>query len=602
MVTKKFAMKAVGVMTVALATMVAMVPATANADEPNGSTLRLAGSSSYDTFNPFNATMASSTDLLALGYDSLVESAAKDNADAPGLAKSWKVSDDKLTWTYTMQSGVKWSDGNPVTAKDAAWTYNAVMKNPDLQVAFGSSVETIDSVKAVDDNTFEITMKQPQASNPGGTMWILPEHVWSKVNAVKYANDSNVVGTGPYLLKKYDKNSGVELDANPRFWRGKSGFDKLLYIPYKNADASVQALKNGEIDYVGGLTAAQFNSLKNEKGLTTYKADNRRYYSMAINPGAKDIKGENMGNGNAVLHDKRVRQAIVMAIDNKTLISKAFGGYGQEATGEIPAVYPQYHWDANDSDLTLAYNPDKAKQLLDKAGLKIGSDGYRTDKDGKPLELRLLVGAEYPNWVQMATYIKPWLKEVGLNVKVVTESFSQVSDASTVGNYDMYFTGWGIGPDPDWQMSINRCSSRPSADGSGAISESNWCDPAFDKLYDQQHVEMDRDKRSTLIKRMQKMIYEAAVNDVVTYQQALVAYRTDKVTGFQPQPNPNGVYTAQNGYWGLAAAHPPVVSNDTTAAGLPVWGWVLIGVGAVVVIGGIVFYLRGKRKNADDEE
>ena len=411
-----------------------------------------------------------------------------------------------------------------------------------------------------------------------------------------------MVGSGPFVLKKYDKNSGIELDRNEKFWRNqKTGFAKILFIPYKNTDTSVQALKNGEIDYVGGLTAAQFNSLKNDPNITTYAANNRRYYSMAINPGAKDINGKDMGDGNAVLHDKRVRQAIVMAIDNKTLIDKAFGGYGQEATGEVPAVYPLYHWDASDSDLTLAYNPDKAKQLLDEAGLKMGSDGYRTDKEGKPLELRLLVGAEYPNWVQMATYVKPWLKEVGLNVKVITESYSQVSDASSVAKYDMYFTGWGIGADPDWQMSINRCSSRPNADGSGQLSESNWCDSEFDKLYNQQHVEMDQAKRSAIIKQMQQMIYDAAVNDVITYQQALVAYRKDKVTGWVAQPTDGGIYTSQNGYWGYLGAKPVAASAESKSGVAPAV-WVGVGIAVVIVIVAVVFLAKRKRANADNEE
>ena len=581
--------------------LLTMTPFSAQADTASVKVLKLAGSSSYDTFNPFNATMASTTDLLTLGYDSLVESAAKDNADSAGLAKSWTVSADKLTWTYTMRTGVKWSDGQPFTAQDAAWTYQAIMNHADLQTAFGSNVATISSVKAKDDTTLVIRTKEPQSVNPGTVVWILPEHIWSHVNAATYANDKDVVGTGPYVLKQYDKKSGVELDANPHFWRGKVGFDKLLYISYKNADASVQALKNGEVDYVGGLTPAQYNQLKGDTSLATYAANNRRYYSLAINPGAKDSKGNDLGDGNPVLRDVRVRRAIVMAINNKTLIEKAFGGFGQEATGEIPSVYPLYHWNASKSDLSLSYDPAKARQLLDEAGLKVGADGYRTDKSGKPLTLRLLVGAEYPNWVQMATYVKPWLKAVGLNVSVITEAYSQVSDASTVGKYDMYFTGWGIGPDPDWQMSINLCSSRPNADGSGATSESNWCDSEFDKLYDQQHVELDQNKRSALVRRMQQLIYNAAVNDVITYPQSMVAYRKNAVTGFVAQPENGGIYTSQNGYWGMMAAHPPANATSSQSHDSS-WIWIAVLAAAVVVSAGTGVFLHSRRHGNSDEE
>ena len=118
---------------------------------------------------------------------------------------------------------------------------------------------------------------------------------------------------------------------------------------------------------------------------------------------------------------------------------------------------------------------------------------------------------------------------------------NQVNDDSTLGKYDLYFTGWGIGPDPDFQLSINQCSSRPNADGSGATSENNWCDPAFDALYKAQHTELDAAKRADLVKQAFTMIDKAAINSVIWYADTLEAWRSDKFTGFVKQPENTGV-------------------------------------------------------------
>ena len=161
-----------------------------------------------------------------------------------------------------------------------------------------------------------------------------------------------------------------------------------------------------------------------------------------------------------------------------------------------------------------------------------------------------------PTHQQLAEFIQPWLRDIGIAVEVSMVTPNQVNDDSTLGKYDLYFTGWGIGPDPDFQLSINRCDSRPNADGSGSTSESNWCDPAFDELYDAQHAELDPTKRAELVKQAFTMIHEAAVNDVLYYADSLEAYRSDRFTNFTKQPQEGGVITGQNGYWGFYDATP----------------------------------------------
>ncbi len=551
-----------------------------------------------DSLNPFTAILRSSTAIMMLQYESLVQFSADDNSVVPGMASKWETSEDGLTWTFTLPKGRKWSDGEPVTAKDAAWTYNGILENEPMQAANGGLVTNIASVTAKDDETLEIVLKEPQAPNPGAELPIVPEHVYGKeADPSKFANDKDGVGSGPFVVKSFKAGGSIELVANKNFWRGAPKIDGITEVTYKSTDAAVQALKTGEIDLIGDLVPAQFNALKGAKNITTSAGDGRRYQALGINPGAKDIDGKPMGDGAKVLQDVAVRQAIVMALDKKTLVEKVLDGKGAVGETEIPPVYPDYFGVAEDKK--FPFDPDAANAKLDAAGYKVGSDGIRLDKDGKPIKLRVMGRTSNPKHAQMGEFVKPWLKAIGIDTELQMVSDNQVNDDSTLGNYDMYFTGWGLSPDPDFQLSINTCTSLPNADGSGALTESNWCDPAFDALFKQQHTELDHDKRAQLVKDAWAIKYEQATNAVLYYEQFLEAYRSDRFDGFDKQPSKTGVIAGQNGYWGFYSAE-PVSSDSSGGGGFPMWATFVII--AVVLAGAGGFIANRRRTSADDRE
>ena len=582
---------------VALSTIVATNAQAKSADE--GSTvLKVAIASEIDTLNPFTAILASSTGLMALQYEALIAYGANDNSVVPGIASKWETSADGLTWTFTIPKDRVWSDGEPLTARDVAWTFGAVKSNEKLQQANGGLLTNIKTVTAEGDQTVKIVLLDAQAPNPGAELPIVPEHVWSGVNKPEaFANDKDAVGSGPFVVKSYKQGQSVELVANKNFWRGAPKIDGITYVYYKNGDAAVQGLKTGEVDLVRELEPAQFKALKGQKGITTNAGVGRRYSSININSGAKDSTGADLGNGNPALQDVALRTAIFTAIDNKTLLEKVVQGLGTLGQTEIPPVYPDY-FGIDEAD-RLTFDPAAANTMLDDAGYKLGSDGFRTNKDGGELALRLMGRTSNPQHAQMADYIKPWLKDVGINVEVKMQSDNQVNNDSTLGKYDIYFTGFGIGPDPDFQLSINTCGSYPNADGSGSLSENNWCDPEFDKLFTAQHTELDPAKRAAIVKDAFAMIYNASVNDVLFYQQSLEAFRSDRFVGFVKQPAKTGVIGGQNGYWGYYSATPVSASADD-GGGFPLWGTILI-IGAVLGAAAAVVASR-RRTTADDRE
>lgn len=578
----------------------------AAADEPaQGQPIKVSITTDIDTFNPFLAILASSTAILRFQYEPLV-TWGKNNESVPGLADTWETSPDGKTWTFHIPEDRKWSDGTPLTAEDAAWTFNAIKSNEKLQQANGGLVENVASVNVKDPQTLEIVLTAPQAANPGGELPIVPKHIWEKQDAATYENDTDTVGSGPYVIKSYAQSQSVEMVTNPHFWRGAAKIGGITWVYYKNGDAAVQALKTGEVDIVSGLTAAQFKSLDGQQGITTVTGAGRRYSSIAINPGAIDNEGKPLGDGNPALKDVNLRKAIMMAIDRQTLLDRVLQGLGKLGQTEIPTVYPDYYGFAPGVE-AFPFDPAAANKLLDDSGYAKGPDGIRLDKEGKPLKLRLMGRNTDPGHQQIADFVKPWLKEIGIEVTVSMVTPSQVNDDSTLGKYDLYFTGWGIGPDPDFQLSINQCSSRPAADGSGATSENNWCDPEFDKLYAAQHTEQDPAKRAELVKQAFSMIHESAVNMVLWYADSLEAYRSDRFDGFIRQPEGKGPITGQNSNWGLYSAQPVTAANGDAAGpgasgGLP--GWAIgVGVGVLVVIAaGVVFLVVRNRRTAGDRE
>ncbi len=374
----------------------------------------------------------------------------------------------------------------------------------------------------------------------------------------------------------------------------------MTYVAYKNSDAAVQALKSGEVDIADGLTPAQYDSLKGAKNITRHAGIGRRYQALAINPGAIDIDGKPMGDGNPALKDPKLREAIFMAVDKKTLLDRVLQGLGDIGQTEVPKSYANFFGFA-DGYQEVPFDLDAANKLLDEAGYKKGSNGIRNDKDGKPLKFRLMGRNTEPAHAQMADFLTSWFKDIGIGLDVSMVTPDKVNEDSTLGKYDLYFTGWSLGPDPDNQLAMNTCASRPNADGSGNTSENNWCSPEFDAAFKAQHAELDETKRQELVKKAFSILYDAYVSDPIWYIKPLEAYRSDHFTGFGLQPEKGGVILNQNGYWGLYGAKPVSSDSSSDDGGLP--GWV-IPVGAIVVlaaIGGAVVASR-RRSTGEDRE
>jgi peptide/nickel transport system substrate-binding protein len=580
-------------------------PASAASSSP-GSTLRIEAQTSFSTFNPFTAYFDGDLEVIYEIYPLLTSSNAQ-GKPIPYLASKWSLSADKLTWTFSIHPGLKWSDGKPITAADAAWTLNLIMHNSAAATANGSLVANFKTVTAPNPTTLVITTKKPQANmlynlgNPG--IPIVPEHIWSsKVSGLSnFKNQAMpVVGYGPWKLTGYATNQYATLTANPGFFMGAPKFHTLIIQYYSNSDAAVAALRSGQLDVIEyGLTATQFKSLRGEKHIAVYPQVSGTWIGIELNPGAKTRTGRHFGNGNPALENVKVRQAIELALNKKELVSKVWGGLAVAGQGYLPPAYPQYVW-APPASQQLNYDPAKANALLTSAGYKMGPNGIRIDpKTHKPLVLRLGLHSDESTDAAMAPYIVEWLKAIGIQVTVQSMSFNQLNAELPKGDWDMLSDAWSTGPDPTYLLSIQTCGVLPQNNGTNGNTDAFFCNPEFDKLYAQQQTEFSSTQRTQTIDQMQQILYQGAVDVMLNYPDWLSAVRTDVVKNyFQGKPNAQGFYPIPNRFISLQSATP--VADSSSSGTSPVL-WVVIAIVVVAVLAGGGFVLR-RRATAGERE
>jgi len=587
------------------------VPAPAAAEDatptaPTKVTFVLGIKQDIDSFNPYVGVVASAYEAYQLMYDYLINSSDKDFSPVPGLAESWEASADGKTWTYHIRKGVKWSDGVDLTAKDVVYSFQRAIDGETENGQYGNYVTLVTKVSAPDDNTVVIETSEPSPSMLRLLVPILPEHTWKDVDAKEvatFANTDKPVGSGPFSLVEVQKNQFYRFVANKSYWGGAPKIDELVIRIFADDEALGQALRNGSVDMIQDVSAAVFESLQGAPGITTSDSKYSGFNELAYNLGAQTVENKPIGDGHPALKDKRVRLAIDTAIDRKTLVDKVLRNHGTAATGVIPPIYPNWHWTPGDAART--FDLAKANQMLEDAGYKKGADGIRVGPDGRKLEFRLFGRESSETSKDNVAYIADWLNQVGMKATVSIMSEDQLTAVIGEGKYDMFEWGWVVEPDPDFQLSVFTCDQR-SYEDSGEIaagwSDSFYCDASYDALYKQQKTLLDPAARTAIIKQAQQKLYDEAVYSMLFYYNNFEAYRSDKFTGFTPQPSDGGSLVFQYGVYTYLNVHPVSATSAEKSSNTL---WLVIGVAAgVVVLGGIlagVLLLR-RRTTADERE
>ena len=528
-------------------------------------TFTVALTDEVDSLNPFLGVQANSYEMWALTYDYMVGYSMKDMSPAPALATEWDTSDDGLTWTFAIRTGVLWSDGEPLTASDIAYTYNRVLTGRIEGNNWSSYLNNVTSITAPDDETVVLQLEKPNATLPLLPIPILPEHVWSGVDskAIKsYAAEPSdgqpVVGSGPFrLVEGTAGGSTFRFEANPDYWGGAPHVDQVVFRVYKSNDPAVQALIKGEVDFVESITALQVKALQDQNGITAQSGVSPYFNEIAFNVGAVDPdSGEPLGDGNPAVQDPAFRHALGYAVDNEKIVKTAYQGAAVPGTTIVPSAYDKWHWEPPE-DERFTFDLDRAAEELDAAGYVEGSDGTRTMPDGSPIgTLRLFARAEEKSSVDTMDLFQAWLGELGIESEVTAMDSSSLGERILEGTFDAFQWGWYVEPDPDSILADFTCGQR------GGLSDSWYCDEGYDAMYLAQGTELDQEKRVEIVKEMQQQVYEDAPYLVTAEASIGEAVRSDRFACFQPQPDPGGVWLVQYGARNYTLLRPAEDAGD----------------------------------------
>ncbi|HLB62156.1 MAG TPA: ABC transporter substrate-binding protein [Actinomycetota bacterium] len=526
-----------------------------------------------------------------------------------GLAIDIQVSDDSMEFTYTIRDDVVWSDRTPLTAEDVAYTLNLYKGNHAYLPQ--SYLTLIDGqVEALDEHTVRWRTKEPTGLYSGEFPYmydyILPKHVFEELEKPKQFENVPNVASGPFVIQEYRVGEFVRMVRNPE-WTGPEPFiDEIVYRIYKNDDAIATALQTGEIDFAYVTTPNVFDSLKGKEHIETMLGSAPSFSEIGLNTGSSFQEPDGAftphGDGHPALLDVRVRQAIRMAIDSEELVEKVLLGQGLPGTTIIPPVSVEgARWEPTGDEI-LAWDIDGANRLLDEAGYEdADGDGVRempsgSAEPGRPLELRYYVRTGEQTSVDAAGFISEWLSQIGIETNVEAVTSGRLADLLIGGTYDMFSWGWYTDPDPDAALSWHLCDQRPADDKTFGTNDTYYCNPEYDRLYAEQRTQLDPQKRWEIVHRMQQIYYEDAAYAVMWYDSIFSAWRTDRFTGYYPQPSPNGDPLESWGgpsevWWKLRPVGASTGSSDTS--GIPAVVWLAIA-GAAIVIAAF-FIARGRR-------
>ncbi len=432
------------------------------AEEVNrGGTVRVTASKQgvlIKNFNPFSPNALHAT--FGPMYETLVFANSYQGEIEPWLAKEYSWSDDLKTLTFHLRENVKWNDGESFNADDVVFTLNLAKEDKALdQAAIWD--QGLVAVKKVDDYTVDFTFDRvnttilPQI----GSIYIVPEHIWSKVDdPSKWTGNENPVGTGPFLFEEGSFTAqSFRLERNPNYWQmGADGkplpyIDGVQYISATGNSQAAMKIISGEVDW-GTYFLANI-----EKTFVNRDPEHNHYWLPEGN-----IVYLNLNNGQEPFSNRTVRRAMAMAIDQQEITTIMGSGAVPAANFGVKKGYLDLVPDAVKEKYDWPYDPAQAKELLNEAGYTLNSDGIM-EKDGQELSFSLYVPTGWTDWVTAVEAIHTQLLEVGVQASVKQVAWpSPFLDNITNGDYNMSIDYATSGFSPYFQFN-NILPSRLSA-------------------------------------------------------------------------------------------------------------------------------------------
>ncbi|MBW3665085.1 MAG: ABC transporter substrate-binding protein [Actinobacteria bacterium] len=482
--------------TLALLAALALVATACGGDDDDdgggqaeGGTLVAALGGEPDMLDPHATSSSFSFKVLENVYDTLVQP-GDDLQMEPALAQDWTISDDLLTWTFTLHEGVTFHNGAEFTAQDVKASYDRII-DEELNNAFRFSA--VDEVVVVDDQTLEIVLNRPAPNlltsiGSFKGMAILD----SDDIADGFDFDQQANGTGPFTLESFTSGDSIVLAANPDYWQeGLPRLDGVEFRFIPEESVKLTNLQSGDVDWIDTVPPERLEQLEGDDDVVVGRVAGNDYWYMATN-----IAREPFDN-------RDVRRAIAFALSPADVAQAA---KFDAATPNETAIPETSFWYFDHAP--YGRDVEQAQQLLDDAGV---GDGFTMD---------VMVTNEFPETIDAAEAISTQLADVGIEVEIRTLDFSTWLDEQGQGNFDSFMLGWLGNIDPDDFYYAQHHSE-------GGFNFHGYSNPDVDELLDQGRRETDRDAR--------KQIYDQAAELIVDDASYIYFYNPDIINAWVPR-------------------------------------------------------------------
>lgn len=437
-------------------------------------------------------------------YNRLVEFKRGSTELEPGLAESWKVSDDGLTYMFHLRKNVKFHANKEFTpsrdfnADDVLFSFNRQMdpSHPYHNVSSGTYPYfnamkfpgLLKSIEKIDDNTVRITLNKPDA-----TFLASLGMDFISIYSAEYADkmlvtgkpetiDNQPIGTGPFIFSGYQLDQAIRFLANKDYWKGKAQIDRLIFSITPDATARYAKLQTGACDMMDFPNAGDLELMKKDRKIQLLAQEGLNVAYIAFN------------TEKAPFDNVKVRQALNYATDKNTILNVVYQGAGIAAKNPLPPTI----WSYNDDILDYPYDLQKAKQLLLEAGYP---DGFTTE-----LWVQPVVRNSNPNPRRMAEILQSDWEKIGVKAKLVSYEWGDYIKRTKEGQFTAGTYGWsGDNGDPD-----NFLSPLLSGENAGNSNYARWKNAEFDALLTNAISLKDQNERAELYKRAQVIVKEQA--------------------------------------------------------------------------------------------
>lgn len=497
-------------------------------DQDTADSVTVAIASDEGTLTPFtNQTGYPGNNLVKLIFDTL---AVVRGDEVVGLLAEEIQTEDNRTYTLPLREGLTWHDGEELTAEDVVFSVEFYRDNAEGDSAV--DVSMIEDVSA-DGNTVTMVLDQADPEFPRmilSDMAILPEHLWTDVKKVSEAGVDLAVGSGPYVLEKYDNARGYTLTANPDYSLGEVKVETIKVAIIPEESTQFAALRTGEIDMSTRIVPPQqLEQLQSQANIGIVEGTEYASTLLLFN------------NGRPPFDKPEVRRAIAQAIDTQDLVDTALLGSG--TVGNPGFIHPSSPMAAGDTG--SPYDVEAAKAALDELGAKTGADGVRV-LDGKPMSYELLVQSTSTDRLRSAELIREMLGEVGIKVKVTSMDSDSLDakvwpdyDVAQGRNYDMSMWGWSAPVMLSSGLIAQLLYSDPAK---GPLNVVGFSDAGTDAALDALTSEETLDGRIAAAADLQTSIAEQAPWVTLYYRDGAYAFRSDTYSGWTWQDGKSALH------------------------------------------------------------